>query len=138
LYATETVLERKEPAKEGTAAFPYNEVEVIGQSPIDHAGTGWEGSNSEGVILRPVAGFGGVIDEPLGKVQELYKVKFVPEKEIAEPKLRIIDAQTSEAGPTPEETFKEEAPGEPSVDGERVRTPRPSPLDEKPKEEDAT
>lgn len=123
---TLTLKSPKDPDPETDEPFPYNEVEVIGPSPIDHGGArggDWEGASASGVIIRPLTNFGSTLDEPLGKLQALYDVKDVPETFVETPKIRVIDSSSQSAGPTPEEVFAVEAPGNPSEDGERVRTP---------------
>lgn len=137
MYTPGTVLElkvQKDPDPETDEPFPYNEVEVIGPSPIDHGGARggeWEGASASGVIIKPLTNFGSTLDEPLGKLQALYDVKSVPELELeAAPKIRVIDSSSQSAGPTPEEVFAVEAPGEASEDGKRARTPFESPLED--------
>lgn len=129
MYEPETILELKnprDPDDETGEEFPYNRVRVIGQSPVDHGGArggDWSGAAGQGVIIAPVTNFGSNLDEPLGKLQSLYNVVSVPETIIEAPQVRVINSSSAAAGPTPEEVIAAEAPGEPSVDGERVRTP---------------
>ena len=129
MYTPGTILELKqqrEPDEETGEDFPYNRVTVIGASPVDHGGArggDWSGSEAVGVILQPITNFGANLDEPLGKVQALYDVVEVPETVIEQPKIRVINATTAEAGDTPEQVFAREAPGEPDPEGGRKRTP---------------
>lgn len=133
MYESGTILTLKDqrpPDEETNEVFAYNEVEVIGPSPVTHPGTAeWSGTASQGVIIKPIANFGGVIDEPLGKIQALYNVKSIPVKEVVmQPKIKVIDSATAAAGPTPEEVFAKEAPGVPPEEGQiRGRT---SPLED--------
>jgi hypothetical protein len=120
--------------------FPYNRVEVVGESPIDHGilQAGWEGAGARGVIIKPLTEFAGNLDEPYGKLQALYNVESIPEDvgPVA-PTIRVT--MPGELGPTPEEVFAQEAPGTPPEPGQqRGRTsplgetkdvmPDPSPL----------
>lgn len=150
MYEPETILELKEqrePDEETGEEFPYNQVKVIGPSPINHgiSSEEWVGADGAGVILSPITNFGTTLDEPLGKVQALYNVVSVPDHEVdADPKIRVINSTSGSAGPTPEEVFKAEAPGVPPEEGQKrgrtkmspLEDPRPapnaSPLDYKP------
>lgn len=136
MYTSNTILELKEKRSKGEPGTPeyepfaYDEVKVIGSSPIENGGGkyDYEGADAQGVIIQPLTSFESTIDEPFGKLRAIYDVKELPVVEVEEPKVRVIDAQTAEAGPTPEEVFADEAPGEASVDGRRVRTsPLPDP-----------
>lgn len=127
MYAPNTVLELKEPKSMDGKPFPYDEVRVVGPSPIQHpviAGAQWSGGDAQGVIITPLTDFAGNLDEPFGKLQALYNVKSVPERNATPQKVVVIDATSAEAGDTPEQVFAREAPGdEASVDGKRVRSP---------------
>lgn len=102
--------------------FAYDEVEVVGQSPVSHsAGTGWDGVDGQGVILRPLTAFGGLIDEPFGKVMSLYEVTYEPD-----PNDPGLAPQKPKLGPSPEDQFKREAGNVPQSPT-RVKTPH-SPL----------
>lgn len=108
MYQAGTILELKEPHED--EEFPYNRVEVVGPSPVDHGhavGGGWEGANGQGVIIVPLTAFGATLDEPLGKLMALYNVAEVPSNEIVQQTIKRYDAHSSAAGPTPEEVFKE-------------------------------
>lgn len=124
MYATGTILKLKKPRpkdKETKEDFPYNLVRVIGESPVSHGNKGkWEGSDAKGVLIAPLSNFGSTLDEPFGKLRDLYDVESIPEVEIpVEQKIRIIDATTAQAGKTPEEVFAEESPGEKPKPGEK-------------------
>ena len=130
-----TVLEGKgEDGEDIEIDFPYNRVKVINQSPINHGGIAsaeWIGANGQGVIITPLSAHGSTIDEPYGRLQELYDVESIPEQEFdAQPKIRVIESNSGSAGPTPEEQFAAaaEAAGQKKSET-RVKTPL-SPLDE--------
>lgn len=138
MYATDTILELKEKRttdeylEKNGQPFPYDEVRVIGKSPIAHnRNTDYTGEDAQGVIVQPATAgaFGSNLDEPFGKLRDLYNVKTLPEPvEVEEPRVRIIDANTSEAGETPEEVFAREAPGKPrDPDAGPVGSPLPDP-----------
>jgi hypothetical protein len=135
MYAANTILSLKEQRPndpETDEVFPYNEVKVIGPSPISHGGQSeWSGQAAVGVIIVPTANFGSTLDEPLGKVQALYEVKFVPTNEIeVAQKIRVYDSSTAAAGQTPEEVFAEKSPGVKPAEGQtRGRSPM-SPLED--------
>jgi hypothetical protein len=105
--------------------FPYNKVEVIGPSPITADRGEWQGADAAGVIIRPLSDFAGNLDEPVGKLKQLYTVVSVPEDVVpVERTIKVIDAHTNQAGESPEEVFAREAPGAASGDGhKRARTP---------------
>lgn len=136
MYEPGTILTLKEPRepetndKDQEIEFPYNRVEVVGQSPIQHAiaGASWVGAEAQGVIVKPLSGFGSTLDEPYGKLKELYDVESIPQHEapLAQP-VKVINSSSGSAGPTPEEVFKEESPGTPPEAGRRRG--RTSPLD---------
>ena len=139
MYVNETILTLKVPHaddEENGQKFPYNEVRVIGVSPITHSKKGtWEGADAQGVIIVPLTNFGATLDEPFGKLRGMYDVKSEPEPmrgpAVDRLKAALADAQRiegSQAGKTPEEVFAVEAPGEPAEEGQiRARTPH-SPL----------
>lgn len=131
MYEPNTVLTlntQREGDPETGEEFPYNRVRVVGQSPVSHADKGdWRGADAAGVIIVPLTNFGSTLDEPFGKLREIYTVESVPETVIeAAPKLRIINSASAQAGPTPEEVFSAEAPGTAPEEGQRRA--RTSPL----------
>jgi hypothetical protein len=133
MYATDTILTLKEQRPndpETDEPFPYNQVRVVGESPINHVHGDWSGTDAAGVIVQPVTNFGATLDEPFGKLRALYDVESIPEPpEITQTSVRVIDSRSAQAGPTPEEVFEAKAPGAPPEEGQtRARTPRPSPL----------
>lgn len=143
MYEPDTILTLKEPRdpqdpERPEEPFPYNRVRVVGQSPINHGvySSEWTGAAGTGVILTPLTGFAGVIDEPLGKVQALYNIESVPEREVeVNTRVRVINSASAQAGPTPEEVFAVKAPGVAPEEGQtRGRTPMgESPLGEDPR-----
>lgn len=109
MYQPETVLTKREQFEEDHPSAPYNRVKVVGQSPINHGTiqTEWVGPQGQGVIVQPLDGFGATLDEPYGKLIELYEVESVPENVVpAEP---IIKHVPQDGAPSPEEVFAEEA-----------------------------
>ncbi len=132
MYAKDTILSLKLqrlPDEETGEEFAYNRVQVIGESPIQHTSRGdYVGGDSAGVIIVALSNFGGTLDEPFGKLRQLYDVEYIPEPviSVAQP-VRVIDSSTAAAGPTPEEIFSEEAPGVGPAAGQ-IRTRTLSPL----------
>lgn len=127
MYEPGTILKKKEqqpPDPETGTPFPYNRVVVINSSPVSHARGDWEGADAQGVIIQPLESFGGNLDEPFGKVREMFEVESVPVVEIpAQQVIRVVNATSAQAGPTPEEVFAAEAPGKAPEDGQkRART----------------
>lgn len=123
----------KEPKSTEDKPFAYDRVRVIGPSPINHGMTSseWEGASGAGVLISPLSDFAANLDEPYGKLTALYNVVEVPDHTVdVAPKIRVINSTSQSAGPTPEEVFAKEAPGKPSADGKRGRTPAVSPLDD--------
>ena|SRR5688572_7917287 len=133
MYAKDTILTLKvqrPPDEETGEEFAYNTVRVIGESPVQHTSRGeYEGPDAKGVIIVPTANFGGTLDEAFGKLRQIYDVSEMPTTEIQAPSpIRVIDSSTAQAGPTPEEVFRDKAPGKPPEPGQtRARTPM-SPL----------
>jgi hypothetical protein len=136
VYANGTILTLKEPREadpETAEPFPYNRVEVIGPSPVTKDREGYTGPDAAGVLLRPLANFGGNLDEPFGKCKQLFDVELIPEVTVEpQQKIRVIDSQSAEAGPTPEEVFAAEAPGVPPEEGRRRGRGGVSPLGDVP------
>lgn len=101
-----TVLCRKEPFDAGAPDAPYNEVEVIGPSPVQRQVRSSEFVGQLGDLLsvRP-SSFGPVIDVPQGQLQRDYDVVSIPPPP-------QIDRQIVEhfvPGPSPEEQFAADA-----------------------------
>ena len=128
MYERDTILvlkEQRDADPETGEAFAYNRVRVVGESPVAHTHKGeWEGADARGVIIQPVTNFGSNLDEPFGKLRELYSVESIPEVVVpVQQTVKIVNATTAQAGPTPEEVFAAEAPGTPPEEGQiRGRT----------------
>lgn len=136
MYAMGTILTLKEPHgpdPETDEPFAYNEVEVIGQSPVSHDHKGeWVEADAAGVLLKGLTNFGATLDEPYGKVKALYEVKSIPEPVEIDAKqvVRVVDAHSAQAGETPEEVFAAKAPGTPPEEGQTRGRGGVSPLGE--------
>lgn len=126
-YKPETILERKvpfeAPAEGEDDLRPYNEVRVIGQSPVQsgvRVGE-WVGQQGDLISVAPT-GFGPVVDRPAGELERDYTIKW-------EPPLRMVDRQIIERvipGPSPEQQFAtaaSEANEKPSPGRGRRRSP---------------
>jgi hypothetical protein len=141
VYKPDTILALKEPRTEydedGAVvgeAFPYDRVRVIGQSPVNHAtiATEWTGANGQGVIVEPLTEFGANLDEPFGRLQELYVVESLPEPAVFRGE-QVEVLTPADLGPSPEQVFADEAEKE-GHDSRRARRfiPQASPLVETP------
>lgn len=136
MYEPETILtlkEQREPDADGNE-FPYNRVKVIGNSVVSHSGQAseWVGANGQGVMIQPAGeGFGATLDEPYGKLQQIYDVESVPVHEI---EVQKIVVRTQNQGKSPEEVFAELAQPSPNEQGRRwmPEEQRVSPLGEDP------
>lgn len=137
MYAPNTILELKEPKSvkatktEPAKIFAYDQVRVIGPSPVTHSGQSdgeWDGVGAQGVIVTPLTEFAGNLDEPLGRLQRLYKIVSEPEDVNTQIEVRTYDGNTSAAGQTPEEVFADASEPTPKS-AKRVRS-RHSPLQE--------
>lgn len=127
MYEADTILALKEPRDpdpETGEEFAYNRVRVVGESPVSHPDKGnWTGADARGVVLLPLTNFGGNLDYPFGRLRELYDVESIPEHEAPANPVRVVKGGTASVGPTPEEVFATEAPGEaPKGDEPRART----------------
>ena len=141
MYKPDTILALKNPRTEYDEAgeiigeaFPYDRVRVIGQSPVHHAtiASEWTGSNGQGVIVEPLTDFGANLDEPYGRLQELYSVESLPEPVIYRgTEVEVLEPE--DLGPSPEQVFADEAEKE-GKDSRRAKPRRflPSPLVETP------
>jgi hypothetical protein len=146
VYKPDTILTLKNPRTEydddGAVigeAFPYDRVRVIGQSPVNHAtiASEWTGSNGQGVIVEPLTEFGANLDEPFGRLQELYTVESLPEPAIFRG-AQVEILEPGDVGPSPEQVFADETEKE-GKDSRRVKPRRflPSPLVETPPDPEA-
>jgi hypothetical protein len=137
LYTPDTILKLREPRTVGSPGaadyqpFAYDRVRVIGQSPVDHGlrSAAWAGANGQGVIIEPLGAFASNVDEPFGKLQRLYEVESIPTQEA--PVVGTVEIVSSEArGPSPEDVFASQAPGEDDGRAARLKpAPVLSPLD---------
>lgn len=113
MYENGTILKRREPVEDPD--YAYNFLEVVGESPMTYANTAeWTGAEARGVIVQATfdpdnedgaSPFAPTLDEPVGKLNELYEIVSVPE-------LIVPTEQTIKRAPvlpTPEEAFKEQA-----------------------------
>jgi hypothetical protein len=129
MYERDTILtlkEQRDPDPETGEEFAYNKVQVIGPSPVSHADKGdWTGSDAAGVIIVPLANFGGTLDEPFGKLRELYDVTEIPEFVAAQQPEALIRTKQGPPKPTPEDVFKAEAPGTPPEEGQTRARSKP-------------
>lgn len=143
-YTPGTILKRKTPLSKKDAPFVYDRVEVINDSPVQHPQPPrtdengrvlppkWTGRDADGVLIRPAGeGFGSNLDEPTGKLRELYEIESIPDPEQPIETIKVIDATSSQAGPTPEEVFaaaNEQAQSEKDAKRKKAMA-KPSPLD---------
>ncbi len=141
MYKPDTILALKNPRTEYDddgevvgEAFPYDRIRVIGQSPVNHAtmSTEWVGANGQGVIVEPLTEFGANLDEPFGRLQELYDVESLPEPAVFRG-TEVEVVEPADLGPSPEQVFANEAEKE-GKDSRRAKPRRfiPSPLVETP------
>lgn len=108
MYKPDTILALKEPrTTDEDEPFPYDRVRVIGQSPVNHAdiSSEWVGGNGQGVIIEPLAGFGSNLDEPMGRLQELYEVESLPEAVVLRGEDQVKVVQPEDLPPSPEDIF---------------------------------
>ena len=110
MYENGTILKRREPVEDPD--YAYNFLEVVGESPMTYANTAdWTGAEARGVIVQATfdpeteeaTPFAPTLDEPVGKLNELYEIVSVPELVVATEQV-IKRAPTL---PTPEEAFRE-------------------------------
>jgi hypothetical protein len=120
--------------------FPYDRVRVIGQSPVNHADitTEWVGAHGQGVIVEPLSGFGSNLDEPFGRLQELYEVESMPEPTVMRAEDQVKVVKPEDLPPSPEEIFSNETEAQ-GKDSRRAKPRRflPSPLVETPPDPEA-
>ena len=84
MYETGTILRLREPKSTDDTPFAYDKIEVIGTSPLSHSSltSSWAGAEAQGVLIKPLTEFGSTLDEPFGRLRELYEVELIPEKVI--------------------------------------------------------
>ncbi len=123
MFPPGTTLSLKEPNEED----PYNHVEVVGQSPIQHAtgsGSMWAGADAFGFIIRPLDQFGPTLAKPLGLLNELYEVEAWPDDPVTgEP---LNPQNNPRHAPSPEQVLAEAARTQPAPP---KRQPLPSAQD---------
>lgn len=126
-----TILERKEPFptpdehSEDADLTPFNEIRVVGQSPVTDQGltAEWGSSTQASLISVTPTSFGPVIDKPFGELQRDYSVVSEPPR----PTLGRGEVEAIEPGPSPEEVFEAEtrARGEETPAKKKVTQPDP-------------
>jgi hypothetical protein len=108
-YVAGTVLARKVPFEEpeidsGEADLtPYNEIVIIGPSPIQtNVRLGeWVGQQGDKISFKPTS-FGEVLDRPQGELEQDYEVVSTPAK--VRPLTHTVEVV--EPGPSPESVFR--------------------------------
>ena len=127
MYREGTILELKEPRSTESDPFPYDQVEVIGISPVTHAGgaSDWDGVNAQGVIVRPLTEFGATIDEPYGKLRALYSIIEEPGEDEDGKVVAAVSVVNALRGDSPEDVFAAIAAETPPVPAPKTK---PSPL----------
>jgi hypothetical protein len=81
MFEPGTILALKDPQSTEEETYPYDRVLVVGQSPVHHAtesGSAFAGADAQGYIIRPVEGFAGTVDKPVGLLNELYEIESYP------------------------------------------------------------
>jgi hypothetical protein len=129
-YKAGTILTRKTPfaVPEEDSDAPdltaYNEVEVIGPSPVSTAvrETEWVGQAGTNLSIKPTS-FGAVIDRPFGELQRDYDVKSIPPP----PAIDRQVIERPEPGLSPEEQFAALEGPTPEVEPTPVDPNAPSP-----------
>lgn len=121
MYARGTILTIKDEDSLPATASAYYRVEVVGQSPIQHAqdvnGVRYSGGDAVGVIIKPAGEeFDSTIDEPYGKLRDLYDVDTVPEFVP-----NVLNPQQAPAKPSPEDVFKAAREDKPAKAPKRTR-----------------
>lgn len=118
IYKPGTILALKEPRDPDPVTgeeYPYNRVEVVGESPVGHVGglQEWDGAMSVGVTIKPAGEFGGTVDRPIGELRHKYKVEYSPpERELemrhAGQNVKVVVQDAPEG--SPEDAFSKSAP----------------------------
>lgn len=119
-YQPDTILKRKTPLADESEAAAYDEVRVIGHSPLQRGSRSAEFSGQLGdqISVEPRSGFATVVDLPQGMLQRDYEV-------VSEPPRQQIQRQVIERvmpGPSPEEQFASINPPVSDVPMPRGRT----------------
>lgn len=123
-YLPGTILARKVPFdppedENDTDMTPFNEIKVIGHSPVQSGirTEEWAGQLGDNISITPTS-FGSVVDRPLGELQRDYAVEYEPQPELT---VEIPPQPTPLRQPSPEDVFRSQQDETPS--GERVATP---------------
>lgn len=108
MYTAGTILKRNKPFSKDEEWFPYNEVKVIGNSPVKEQGqpSEWAGQLGTQVSISPVT-FGGVVDRPFGELQRDYEVVSIPDPPRV-PTPHRTGPPPAANGPSPEDKFRAE------------------------------
>lgn len=111
-YTPATRLSRLEPieapvdaSEDGVVDLSvYNEVEVVGHSPVQRQvrSAEWTGQAGDLYSIKPLAGFGEVIDVEQGRLEKDYEITYEPE--LAAP-AQVEVRRIKQQGPSPEQVF---------------------------------
>lgn len=120
-----TILTRRtpfeEPSGDAPDLRPYNEIEVVGPSPVQTAQRSeeWSGQLGDKLSVKPTT-FGAVVDRSQGELQRDYEVTYTPPA----PQIQRGTVEIVTPGPSPEEQFAADSAqrGEEKSE-ERVPTP---------------
>ena len=81
MYESGTILALKEPQSTDDFTYPYDRVQVVGQSPVQHAtasGSMWAGQDAVGFVIRPLDDHGPTLDKPYGELESQYDIEAYP------------------------------------------------------------
>lgn len=129
MYESGTILALKEPQSTDDETYPYDRVEVVGQSPVHHPiapDSDWTGADAMGYIVRPLTEFAGTVDKPVGLLNELYEIESFPTDPVTGEALTPENYPRHQ--PTPEQLLAAAAKNNPP--GEK-RKPLPSVQDDR-------
>lgn len=110
MFEPGTKLRLREPQSTDETPYPYDDVEVVGPSPVQHATSGespWAGADAFGVIIKPAGEhFGATLDKPYGMLNELYDIVEIPETNaVGQP----LQPENVKRGLTPEQQLAQAA-----------------------------
>lgn len=115
MFEPGTILALREPQSTDDNVYPYDRVEVIGQSPVHHAtasGSVWAGADATGFIVRPLTEFAPTVDKPYGELAAAYEIEEYPNDPITGNP--ITPESNPRNAPTPEQILaaaaRDEAP----------------------------
>lgn len=126
MYEPGTILSLKDPQSTEEETYPYDRVLVVGQSPVHHAtasGSAFAGADAQGYIIRPLEGFAGTVDKPVGLLNEIYDIEAYPTDPTTGEPLRPENNPRNL--PTPEQVLAAEAKKNPTPPA-KPREPLPS------------